>query len=218
MAIDKLSFSNDPNIGLYSFATDDYCLVGEVLKKETDILEKNLGVKIIKSQISGTTLPGIFCAGNSNGIIVPDIIRDRELNHLKAQKNILVLPGKHTALGNLILANDKGCLISEKLKSQKDKIKDFLGVRTEVSTIFGIDLVGTYAITSNKGCLTAKNITDQEQQILENILKVKSGSATVNFGYSYVKSGIIANSSGILVGSQTSGPELERISDVLGFV
>jgi len=218
MTIDKLSFSNDPNIGLYSFATDEYCLVGNIMNKEAEILQKNLNVKIIQSKISQTSLPGIFCAGNSNGIIVPEIITDRELDFLKRQKNVLVLKGNNTALGNLILVNDKGCLISEKLKSKKSEIKDFFGVRTEVSTIFGIDLVGTYAITNNKGCLTAKNITQKEQEFLEDVLKVKSGPATVNFGYSFVKSGVIANSFGLLVGSQTSGPELERISDVLGFV
>ena len=137
MAIDKLSFSNDPNIGLYSFATDEYCLVGNIMNKEVEILEKNLNVKVIQSKISQTSLPGIFCSGNSNGIIVPEIITDRELEALKRQKNVLVLKGNNTALGNLILANDKGCLISEKLKSKKNEIKDFLGVRTEISTISG---------------------------------------------------------------------------------
>lgn len=218
MAIDKISFSNDPNIGLYAFATDEYCLVGNILAKEAKILEKSLNVKIIQSKISQTSLPGIFCSGNSNGIIVPEIITDRELEYLKKQKNVLVLKGNNTAIGNLVLANDKGCLISEKLKLHKSKIKDFLGVRTEVSTVAGLDLVGTYTVANNKGCLTAKNILEKEKQILEDVLKVKSGPATVNFGYSFVKSGVIVNSSGLLVGSQTSGPELERISDVLGFV
>ncbi len=216
--IDKLAFSNDPNIGLYAFATDGYCLVGEVMKKEADKLHEALNVKIIQNKISGTDLPGIFCAGNSNGILVPEIIRNRELESLKKQANVLVLEGRHTALGNLVLANDKGCLISEKLAYQKNKIQDFLGVKTEISTIFGIDLVGTYGAANNKGCLTAKNITEHEQRVLEDVLKVKSGPATVNFGYSYVKSGVITNSSGLLVGFQTSGPELERISDILGFV
>ena len=216
--IDKLAFSNDPNIGLYAFATDGYCLVGEVSKKEADKLSETLNVRVIQTKMSGTDLPGIFCAGNSNGLLVPDIIRNRELDNLKKQANVLVLEGRYTALGNLVLVNDKGCLISEKLKPQMNKIKDFFGVRTEVSTIFNIDLVGTYGAANNKGCLTAKNITEQEQEFLEDVLKVKTGPATVNFGYSYVKSGIVVNSFGLLVGFQTSGPELERISDILGFV
>ena len=143
--IDSISFSNDPNIGLYAFATDDYCLVGGAGKKEMGILQKNLGVKVIPSTVSNTSLLGIFCAGNSNGIVVPDIITKRELESLKSHKNVLVVESKHNALGNLLLANDKGCMVSEKLRPKMGQIKDFLGVKTEVSTIMDLDLVG-------KGC------------------------------------------------------------------
>ena len=39
-----------------------------------------------------------------------------------------------------------------------------------------------------------------------------------NFGFPFVKSGLIANSNGYLAGSRTTGIELGRIDEALGFL
>jgi len=41
---------------------------------------------------------------------------------------------------------------------------------------------------------------------------------TVNFGSPLVGSGILANSRGYVAGDETTGPELGRIEDALGFM
>ncbi|MCQ4349719.1 MAG: translation initiation factor IF-6, partial [Sulfolobales archaeon] len=46
---------------------------------------------------------------------------------------------------------------------------------------------------------------------LEKLFKTKIEIGTVNFGNAYVKTGLVVNRNGILVGSETTGPEILRI-------
>ena len=118
----KSSFMGDPNVGLYGFATDKYCLLG--INPHKIVLEnliKTIGLKPKITTIAGTELLGLFVVGNSNGIIVPKIIEDDELKKLKKYLdiNIEVLRSKETALGNIILCNDNGCIISRSISRFK---------------------------------------------------------------------------------------------------
>ena len=79
----RTSFNADPNIGLYGFATEKYCLLGfEPAEKIKSEIEKNLGAKIFLSSVAGTQLSGLFSAGNSNGIVVSKITEKHELAEL----------------------------------------------------------------------------------------------------------------------------------------
>ncbi len=112
--IEKLDFQGNPFIGLFSFATDSLCLIGRgVAAKHLDILKDVLGVDVLELTFLGTELAGIFVAGNSKGIIVSDKLEEDELEFLKKSTNVLVLDTKYTAIGNLILCNDNGCVISK---------------------------------------------------------------------------------------------------------
>ena len=216
MAIEKISFSNDPNIGLYGFATDEYCLVGDVEHKYFEKLKDTLDVKIIKTKISGTNFAGMFSTGNSSGIVVPEIIKKHELDNLKKDFEVIVIRGRYTALGNLILMNDKGIVISKKLEGYKNKIEETFNLKVSVGNIGGLDIIGSLAVCNNNGCLVSKFADSKNLDLIQSTLKVKTEYSTVNFGSNFVKSGVITNSKGLLTGELTSGPEMDRISETLG--
>ena len=219
MSVITSNFSGDPNIGLYSLATDEYCLVPHLIKKKVEKeIEDALGVKTLKTSLAGTYLIGIFCSGNLNGIILSELTKKHELELLKKHFNVLVLKGKYTAIGNLVVANDKGCIISEKIKKYKEKIEDFLKVKTTVHDIGGLEIVGSITYATSKGCLVSKFALKRDMELIENSLKVKPGYATANFGSNFVKSGLAANSKGAVIGDQSSGPEMQNIVEVLGLI
>ena len=215
----KARFSGDPNVGLYGFATDNYCLLG--LKPQKNILNeiRKVIVKEIKiSTLAGTELIGLFAAGNSNGILLPKIVEDHELKQIKKMfdLNIEVLKSKQTALGNLILCNDKGCLISRSLIKYKRNIADVLGCEIDTGTIAGLDIVGSTAATTNVGCLCHREASEKEMGKIEQLLRVKVDVGTVGYGSPFINSGVIVNSKGVLYADGTTGAELGRIEEVFG--
>ncbi|MEE9322992.1 MAG: translation initiation factor IF-6 [Candidatus Aenigmarchaeota archaeon] len=219
MKIAKLNFKKDPNIGLFSFATDKFCLVNRfVRKKDTNLIKNVLKVPVYQTSVLGTGLIGIFTAGNSQGIVISDRIYNEEIEEMQRNFDVLVLETKHTAFGNLILSNDKGCIVSNDLEKHRKDIRNFLGVETRVGTIGGMDLVGSLAICNSNGCLVHKWITEKERKFIEKILGVTVSPGSVNFGNPWIKSGMIVNSNGFLSGDQTSGPELGLASETFGFV
>jgi translation initiation factor 6 len=219
MKIAKINFQKNPNIGLFSFASDGFCLVNRFIRnKDVSLIKSVLNVPVYQTSVLGTGLIGIFTSGNSQGIVISDRIYDEEIEEMQRNFDVLVLETKHTAIGNLMLANDSGCIISKDLKPFRKDIRDFLGVDTRIGTIGGIDLVGSLGACNRNGCLVHKWITKKERKLIEKILDVNVSPGSVNFGNPWIKSGLIANSNGFLAGDQTSGPELGLISETLGFV
>jgi len=213
----RADFNGDPNIGLYGFATDDYCIIG--LKPQNRVfndLKKTLRTEIKITTIAGTELIGLFAAGNRNGILVTKIIEDYELKRLKEMFdiNIEVIRSKETAIGNLVLCNDNGCLISKTLKRFKKLIEDTLNCEVEIGKVSKLNIVGSTALSNNKGCLCHREAREKEMQKIEDILKVKVDVGTVNYGSPFVKAGVIVNDKGVLFSKFSTGAELGRIEEV----
>ena len=74
------------------------------------------------------------------------------------------------------------------------------------------------AIVTNKGCLCHPKITSDEKRALESIFKVEAMIGTVNHGVPLIGSGIIANTKGAVIGNLTTGIEMGRIEEALGFL
>jgi translation initiation factor 6 len=212
----RTNFNGDPNIGMYGFATDKYCFLGaNVQQSLLQRVRETLKTEIVSSTISGTELTGLFAMGNSNGIILSKIIEDYEVKKLKENGlNLKVINSNETALGNLILCNDKGCLISGSLKKFQKEISDVLGCEVEIGKIANLDIVGSCGIASNIGCLCHREAREKELKKIEEILKVKVDVGSVTYGTPYVRSGIIVNSNGVLVSDPTTGAEIGRIGEV----
>jgi len=212
----KAKFYGDPNIGLYGFATDDYCLLGlEPDKKILGKIETALGTTIKAATVAGTEFIGLFVTGNKNGIVLPHIVEDYEIKKLKSLGlNLEIIKSRETALGNMILCNDKGCLISEKLRKFKKRISGALDCEVETGKVAGLDIIGSVALANNTGCLCHRDAEESEMKKIEEILKVKVDVGTVGYGSPFIRSGIIVNSRGVLFSEFSTGPEIGRYEEV----
>ena len=209
-------FQGDPNIGLFGLVTEKYAVL-----PEPGIDVGFLVKKIAYTTVAGTKLCGIFLAGNSNGLIVPETITEREMAILKTtlkDVNILKIKSKYNAIGNLILCNDKGAVISPLLSASADEIAKCLKVKVCIGSMLDLDIVGAMGVATKKGFLLDMYAGDAEFKFVKDALGTDGDIGTVNFGSEFVKSGILANSKGILVGNATTGPETARIDEALGFI
>ncbi len=207
--------------------TEDITLLPIFLDKN-DVKEVSevLKTKCLQVNIGGSSLLGSLSVGNKYSLLLPKIIDDEELNIIKnflkendLDLNIKIIKSKNTAIGNLILTNDNGALISPELKEFKRDIEDALNVEVEVGTIADLPTVGSNAVVTNKGCLTHPLVEDEELEFLKNLFKVEYiGKGTANKGTTSVGACIIANSKGAIVGGDTTGPELLIIEDALGLI
>jgi len=222
--VDKVNFKGDPNIGLYCVATDKYAILGENLNKtKLKLLKEVLDVPIITSNIYGTPFVGIFCVANSNNVLVPDIIFDEEFENLKNQlkgiADVKKIKTLKTALGNNVLCNDKiGILSQEFNEKESNDIQTALEVKTKNINLSEGDVPGSYGILTNKGGIFGSIVKNAEIKIAEKLTGFEIGVGTVSTGSSIMSSGIIANSNGFLVSSNSTGFEMGRIDESLGFI
>jgi translation initiation factor 6 len=180
-----------------------------------------LKVKLVHTSISGSVLAGAFVCANSNGILLPNSIREEELAAIKScfEGNMTVMETKKTAYGNLILANDHGALVDPRFKEQEiSQIARTLGVDAIPGEIAGLPYVGSLAVATNKGVLAHPLLKDEERKVLESVLKVPVDVGTINCGIPYVGTGLIANTHAAVAGSMTTGPEMFIIGNALDVV
>src|SRR3989338_1744093 len=203
----RINFDGDPNLGLYGFATDKYAVIG--MNAEAKKLEQQLKVDTHFFTAFNTGLLGIFAAGNSSGIVLPDLMDEQERDNIKPEA--LFLKTRYTALGNLILMNDNGIILSPLLKKEKAQLEKFFGLRCEMTKIANSVVAGNAGIGTNRGCLVHPKTRKNEMKLIQDVLGVEADIGTVNFGSPYPGSGVIANSNGFVASEESSGPELGRI-------
>ena len=215
------TFFGTAEVGLFSVVTERICLVPPQLKpRQKKLIRDVLEVEVIPTTIAGSILLSAFATGNSNGLILSNLILEEELDVIKkhvVDMNLAVVEGRYTAIGNLVLANDKAALVSDILpRSVMKAIKDALGVEVVAGRIADRSYVGSLAVITNTGGLVFVEASEEEEKMLSELFKVEVVPGTVNNGVKFVRSGILANSKGAIVGSLTTGPELMTISRALG--
>ena len=123
---------------------------------------------------------------------------------------------KYNALGNLILCNNQGAVLSKLIpKRYKEKIERTLEVEVDYLTIANLNIVGACGIANDEGCLLHREVNSEELEKIEKILKVECNLGTVNFGSPFVKSGLVISKSNALIGNLTTAPEISRIVETL---
>ncbi len=221
MHVDTANTQGNTNIGLYAFATDSYCVLGPEAENLKAQLEEVLQVPVIVTTIAGTSLAGVFLAGTDDTLIVPHIVFDHEIDKLKAAGiDVKVFETIHTALGNNMVANSNGALIGPMFsEKERERIQEILGVETHQFQVAETEVVGSGLAITKKGGLIHSNATQFEQDMAQDILRLpRLLTGTVNFGSPYVRSGIIANQNGFLIGSSSGGPEITNADEALGFI
>lgn len=215
------SYFGSADIGLFCSVSSSFAIVPTQLsKKRCDVLAEKLKVRILSTHIAGSTIVGVLSAANANGVVLPRITLMEEVQRIENSLdsvNVHVLDGKLTGVGNLILANDHGAIVSpEFTRRELRKIQEALGVEAVQTRIAGRSYVGSIAVATNNGVVTHVESTIEEEAVLRDVLKVEVATSTVNGGVTFVRSGLIANDNGAIIGSRTTGPELMTISTALG--
>ncbi|ACP35891.1 translation initiation factor eIF-6 [Sulfolobus islandicus Y.G.57.14] len=222
MNLQRLSIFGTDNIGVYIYTNNKYTVVPRGLDSETkENIVQILGTELIEAEISRSFLLGIFISGNDNGILLPKSTIDDEFRFLKENLRdcrVEVLNSKVTALGNTILTNNKAALIYPEFNDIEEKIiKETLGVEEiRRGKIAQMITVGSVGVVTNKGGLVHVDTSEKELKELEKLFSVKIDIGTVNFGSVFIRSGLVANDKGTLVGASTTGPEILRIQKALG--
>jgi len=213
--------NGNPNVGLYGYATDEYCLIGsEVSQKLVDEIEEILKVPVHVMTIAGTPLLGVFCAGNSKMLLVPSITMEHELEDLdKLGIKYTIIETRLTALGNNILCNDNGCLVNPDFSAvAKKKIRTALDVPLKPGTIADLNTVGSCAALNTNGCAIHRDVNPEELAVVQDLLDVECEPSTINFASPLLRSGILCNSNGLIIGDHSKGPEINNVDMALGFL
>ncbi len=218
----SMTIMGNPNVGVYIQATDKYVLAPEGLeedKKET--IREVMGVEVYEVTVNASRLIGVFAAGNSRGLLLPATAGDDEVERIRKLlgDSVIVekLPSRNNAVGNLIVANDRAALAYPGLEKEALKIvRDVLDVEVEARSVAGVSTVGSVVVVTNKGGVVHPDATEDELEFLSSLFGVPVLTGTVNFGVAYVRTGLVANSRGALVGADTSGPEIARLQMALG--
>jgi len=216
------SIVGSPSIGVYSLATESIVIIPVMVPQEkAQEFADWLKADLIYTAIAGSVLIGALACANSNGMIVPNSIRQEEIDRIKTvyKGNITIMDTKKTAYGNLVLTNDKGAIVDPRFKPNEiKKIQDALDVEVVPSEIAALPYVGSLAIATNKGVLVHPLLKEEEKKTLESVLKVPVDVGTINCGIPYVGTGLIGNSNAAVAGSMTTGPEMFIIGNALDVV
>lgn len=212
------AFGN-PYVGVFITASEKWALIPESAPDKVELaIRRNLGVEAIRASIGETPLLGILCVMNSKGLLLGNIVKEEEVDRIrKAVGDALVVDVldeiKENALGNLILTNDSTAIVSPLIPPPaRAKIADTLDVEVVQMKLGGSNFVGALGVATNRGVLLSPILSDEEVNTLISLMKVpKGGIGTVNRGNVFVKSGVVANSRGALVGFDTTGIEMMRI-------
>ncbi len=212
--------NGNPNIGLYGFCTNSYALVGKEVSEElAEKIGKALKVPIHRITIAGTSFIGVFLAGNKNGLLVPSLIFDYELEALKKLKlPIHIMETNLTCLGNNILCNDHGALINPDFTQQEaQEIQKVLKVPVKKERLIKLDNVGSLAVLNKHAALVHMDLGKEDTELIKKVLNLPAFPGTVNLGNPYIKAGLLCNDHGYVIGEQSGGPEMVYVEQCLGF-
>ena len=217
----RVDIVGNPNVGVFITATDNLAIVPyNLLDERVEIIKETLDVEVIKSSISGSSLIGSLSVANSNGIVVSPHVLDREVKQFRdIGLNVATLPGQYTAVGNIVAANDKGAIASPFLEDEAIQVlEETLDVDVRASHIVGSDIIGSLIKVTNKGFLVSSNALQSEVNFAREVFGVEGDIGTVGRGIPLVGACIIGNSEGAIVAKDSTGPEMARVEEALGFL
>ena len=207
----RVDIVGNPNVGVFILATDDVAIVPySLLDEKAEIIKETLDVDVVKASISGSSLI----------IVVSPHVLDREIEQFKKLGlNVDTLPGQYTAVGNIIAANDKGAIASPFLEPDAIQvIEETLDVDVKSSSIVGSDIIGSLVTVTNKGFLMSNQAMNSEINFAQEVFGVEGDIGTVGKGIPLVGACIISNSNGAIVAKDSTGPEMARVEEALGFL
>lgn len=216
----RIKIAGSSLLGVFARCTEKVVIVPqEVGEADRLALEDGLKVEAVRALAGIGSVLGSLVAANSNGFVVTHHAGNEVLKALREYGQVARLPARINAAGNVILVNDNAALVHPGLSSRAcEAVEQTLGVKVEKGTIGGLKTVGMAGVATNKGLLLHPRVSEEEIAVLERLFELPVDVGTVNLGSPLVGSGVLANSRGYFAGEDTSGPELGRIEDALGFL
>jgi len=212
MGIYQTEFFGSATLGLLGLVTENCCYLPEEIPiRQVHKISEVMNVPVKKTSFYNSFMLGLFSAGNSKYVFVPEVVSDREIKGL--DKEIVRLEGLYTTLGNLILCNDKGCILSPYLRDKKQFFEKKLKLKTAAITISDLPFPGALAVVTNQGGIVHEKCKDTELDILEKILGVNFKKCGFYKGFPGAE--ILANSKGLIVPRSLKGQELAEIQEGL---
>ena len=216
MGIFKYDVYRSPNVGIYAKCNDSFVFIPNgFATTKAENLREFLKTEYVFTSVANTRLIGVLMVANNNGILLPRNSLEEEVIHLKKSTglNVDILDTKHTALGNLICANDKGGVMSPLIPSEfVKKVEDILGIEVVRKRIAGYHQTGAMAVATSHGGIIHPSTEEEDIKSISQVLGVELEPATINGGSPYVASGILANNKSLVVGTLTNGPELVMLT------
>jgi translation initiation factor 6 len=207
-------------VGVYLSVIGDVLFIPSTLEEEiAEEVESSFEMEAHRLSIGGSALLGSLVRGNRKGIAVADIATQDDLDELSSFGDVVIMESGVNAAGNLIECNDNGAIVSPTIpEAGAEIISDVLGVKAVRSQVAGHGTVGSMIVANNKGALVHPDVKTSEVEAIESALGVPVMVGTVTFGSPFVGAGCCASDSHALVGSGSTGPELNRIEDALGLI
>ena len=214
-----VSITGDPHIGVFTRVFDDIAVVPpETPEDLVRTYEEVFRVEVVRTTLQGSPIIGSLLAGNKNGLVISGLATDEEQKLLSEYHELMLLEEDMNAAGNIILSNDSFAAVHPDTNEDlMDSLEDFLKVSVTPLTLGGIKTVGMAAVATNSGIVVSPRSSAGEIAALEKICDLPIGKGSVMMGNAMVGTGLVANRYGYLTGIGTSGYELGRIEDILGF-
>lgn len=219
--MERCAYFGNPWIGMFIKTNDSVTMLPiDSMKKLEDAAAANLKTSIVKVSAGDSNLLGIYVAMNSNGAILPNVMREEEAAGLKkAGLNVHVSQEKSNAHGNNIAVNDKGGIINPHVdRAEAKKMEDVLGVELVPMMVGAYATVGSACIATNTGFLAHYKAGEDDVRMLRDALKVDGSRGTVNTGTGFVAYGAVVNKNGYIAGESTTAFELGRLEEALGLI
>ncbi|MGA2934144.1 MAG: translation initiation factor IF-6 [Methanomicrobiales archaeon] len=215
-----IAFAGDPHIGVFARVLEDLAIVAPQAPEAFRVaLREELDAEVVDTTIQDSAIVGALVAGNRWGIVVSGLASREEIARISEHREVMLLEKGMNAAGNIILANDIFAAVNPELPLEiAEEIGSFLRVPVLRVSFAGYKAVGKVAVATNRGILVHPRANPGEIAQLEEAVDIPIGVGTVNMGSGLVGSGLLANSRGYLAGIGTSGFELGRIEEVLGFL
>jgi len=216
-----LDINGSPYVGVFCRATENVVVLPPFI--QGDVVEEfasALQVEPVRVTIGGSPINGSLMAANSHGAVVVDFIEKEELDILEKHfGNVLVIDDVYNAAGNIILCNDSRGLVHPGVsKETVSAVEDALHIELRRSRIAGIENVGSVAVATDRGVLCHPKTSERELSELKEFFGIEVGIGTVNYGTSFIGSGVVANTKGAVIGNASTGIEMGRVEWTLGFL
>jgi translation initiation factor 6 len=217
LPVGRTTFSGSPYLGVHLKIGERAAVIPPSTPAQlVHDIERLFGVPTVRTSVMDTDVVGALVAFNSNGVVVANDVDDAEREALSRVATVRPVRTRQNALGNNVLANDRGALVHPEFSDDAvGEIGRALGVPARRGTVAGLGTVGMAGIATNSGVVVHPRVTEREAKTIEEILGVPLHRSTANFGVPVVGACLVANTRAFLTGRPTTPVEISHLQEGL---